>query len=79
MMSGRLVAPPAARRAGARFVAVVAVVALAAGALTGCGGESWEKACVTSVEGVIECTPEQRREARAVTGELLEGGTYDVA
>jgi thiol-disulfide isomerase/thioredoxin len=52
---------------------------LAAGVLAGCGGESWEKQCTTNAAGVIECAPDQRPEAREVTGELLTGGTYDVS
>jgi thiol-disulfide isomerase/thioredoxin len=62
-----------------RLAVAVLTAALAAGALAGCGSESWEKKCTTSVDGVIECTPAQRPEAREVTGELLDGGTYDVA
>ncbi|MEV6600427.1 TlpA disulfide reductase family protein [Actinoplanes sp. NPDC051346] len=61
-----------------RLPAVVLTAAVAAGALTGCGEESWEKRCTTNADNVIECTPEQRPEAREVTGELLAGGTYDV-
>jgi peroxiredoxin len=62
-----------------RLTAILAAVAVAAGVLAGCGGESWEKECTTSAEGVIVCTPDQRHQAREVTGELLGGGTYDVA
>ena len=62
-----------------RLAAGVLAAALAAGALAGCGGESWEKGCSTNDDGVIECTPDQRPQARAVTGELLAGGTYDVS
>ncbi|MFI7543703.1 TlpA family protein disulfide reductase [Actinoplanes sp. NPDC049599] len=61
-----------------RLPAVVVAAMVAAGALTGCGGESWEKACSTNADGVIECSTDQRPEARAVTGELLDGGDYDV-
>jgi thiol-disulfide isomerase/thioredoxin len=61
-----------------RLVAVLATAALAAGALTGCGGENWAKKCTTT-DGVVRCTPEQRPQVGDVTGELLEGGTYDVA
>jgi thiol-disulfide isomerase/thioredoxin len=61
-----------------RPAAVVLAAAFAAGALAGCGSESWEKKCTTNAAGVIECAPDQRPEARAVTGELLAGGTYDV-
>ena len=62
-----------------RFVVAAAVAALSAGALTGCGSESWEKKCTTTAAGVIECSPDQRPQAREVTGELLDGGSYDVA
>ncbi|MGA5304236.1 TlpA disulfide reductase family protein [Nucisporomicrobium flavum] len=62
-----------------RLAAVVLTAAVAAGALTGCGSESWEKKCTTNADNVIECTPDQRPQAREVTGELLGGGTYDVA
>ena len=62
-----------------RPAAVVLAAAIATGVLAGCGSESWEKQCTTSAEGVIECTPQQRPQAREVTGELLDGGTYDVA
>lgn len=62
-----------------RLAAVVLTAALAAGALAGCGSESWEKRCTTTADGVIECTPQQRPQAREVTGELLDGGTYDVS
>ncbi|GAB1688805.1 TlpA family protein disulfide reductase [Krasilnikovia sp. M28-CT-15] len=62
-----------------RFASVLAAAALAAAALTGCGEQSWEKKCTTSPQGVIECTPERRPAAREVTGELLDGGTYDVS
>jgi thiol-disulfide isomerase/thioredoxin len=61
-----------------RLAAVVLAAATAAGALAGCGSESWEKKCSTNAAGVVECSPDQRPEARAVTGELLDGGRYDV-
>ena len=61
-----------------RLAAVVSAV-VAAGVLAGCGGESWETKCTTNAQGVIQCTPDQRPQARDVTGELLGGGTYDVA
>lgn len=62
-----------------RLVAVVLTAVTAAGALAGCGSASWESDCVTSASNIIECAPDQRPEARQVTGELLEGGTYDVS
>ncbi|WP_372338964.1 TlpA family protein disulfide reductase [Actinoplanes sp. RD1] len=62
-----------------RLAAVVLTAAVAAGALAGCGSSSWASKCTTSKDDVVECTPEQRPEAREVTGEQLDGGTYDVA
>jgi len=62
-----------------RFAAVAATAALAAGMLAGCSSESWEKNCTTNAAGVIDCSPDQRPKAREVTGELLDGGSYDVA
>ena len=62
-----------------RLAAVLAAAAVAAGVLAGCGSESWEKQCTTNAQGVIVCTPDQRPQVSEVTGELLDGGTYDVA
>jgi peroxiredoxin len=62
-----------------RRVAVLAAAVLAAAVLAACGSESWEKKCTTSAAGVITCRPDQRPPARDVTGELLDGGTYNVA
>lgn len=61
-----------------RLVAVLATAVLAAGALTGCGGDNWAKKCTTT-DGVVQCTPAQRPQVQDVTGELLEGGAYDLA
>jgi thiol-disulfide isomerase/thioredoxin len=62
-----------------RLAAVLAAAALVAGVLAGCGSESWAKKCTTNAAGVIECAPDQRPQVDEVTGELLDGGTYDVA
>jgi thiol-disulfide isomerase/thioredoxin len=62
-----------------RFVALLAVAALASGMLAGCGSTSWEKKCSTNAAGVVECSTDQRPQAREVTGVLLDGGNYDVA
>ena len=62
-----------------RFAAALALAALVAGGLAGCGAQSWEKRCGTKAGGVVECVPDQRPRARDVTGQLLGGGTYDVA
>ena len=61
-----------------RPAAVLAAAALAAGVLTGCGSESWTKRCATGADTVIECAPDRRPQVSEVTGELLDGGTYDV-
>jgi thiol-disulfide isomerase/thioredoxin len=61
-----------------RRLAVVAAVLLMAGSLTACGSESWTKKCTTSAAGVITCRSDQRPPARDVTGDLLDGGKYDV-
>ena len=61
-----------------RLAAVVATAALAAAALTGCDSENWTQAC-TTVDQVVECAPDQRPQVTEVSGELLDGGTYDVA
>ncbi|HET9516562.1 MAG TPA: TlpA disulfide reductase family protein [Actinoplanes sp.] len=75
-LSSRPAAGPLRRPA--RVVAAVLAGALAAGALTGCADEGWEAACTTT-GGVTSCAPEQRRAAGGVSGELLDGGTYDLA
>jgi peroxiredoxin len=62
-----------------RVAAVFAAAIVTAGALAGCGGESWVDKCVTNAAGVIECAADQREPIDAVTGELLDGGTYNVA
>ncbi|MGX6601586.1 TlpA disulfide reductase family protein [Micromonosporaceae bacterium Da 78-11] len=62
-----------------RLTTVLAAAALVAGALTGCGGENWAKKCTTTPDGVVECALDQRPQIQDVTGELLEGGTYDIA
>jgi peroxiredoxin len=60
-----------------RLAAVLAAAALTAGVLAGCGGESWVDKCVTKA-GVIECAADQREPVDEVTGELLDGGSYDI-
>ena len=60
-----------------RLAGVLAVAVLTTGVLAGCGGENWAKKCTTTGT-VVECTPDQRPQVKDVTGELLDGGTYDV-
>jgi thiol-disulfide isomerase/thioredoxin len=62
-----------------RLVAVLATAAVAAGLLAGCSSENWATKCTTNAAQVIECTPDQRPQVDEVTGDLLGGGTYDVA
>ncbi len=63
-----------------RLAAVLAAAALTAGALAGCSGDenNWAKKCTTT-NGVVECAPGQRKAIKPITGELLDGKTYDVA
>ena len=60
-----------------RRLALLGCAVLVTGALAGCDDDNWAKKCTTT-GGVIECTPEQRPQVKEVTGELLDGGTYDV-
>jgi thiol-disulfide isomerase/thioredoxin len=62
-----------------RAAVVVVTAVVAAGALVGCGDPGWEKTCATSPTGVIECRPDQRPPASEMSGELLDGGRYDIA
>ena len=62
-----------------RFTAVLATAALSAGVLAGCGGGNWAAKCTTK-DGVVQCTPSERTKIKDnVTGDLLDGGTYDLA
>jgi thiol-disulfide isomerase/thioredoxin len=61
-----------------RLPAAVLVTALVAGPLAGCGEENWAKKCTTTGK-VVECSPAQRPQLGGVTGELLDGGSYDLA
>ncbi|GIF19935.1 thiol-disulfide isomerase/thioredoxin [Actinoplanes tereljensis] len=61
-----------------RPTVVLTVAALAVTGLAGCGGENWAKKCTTTGT-VVECAPTQRPQVKEVTGELLDGGKYDVA
>ena len=62
-----------------RLAAVLTGAAVAVTVLAGCGGEdNWAKKCTTA-NGVVECTPDQRTPVKPVTGELLDGGKYDLS
>lgn len=49
----------------------------AAVTLTGCSDGGWEDDCTTS-DGVIECAVGKRPAPPEVSGELLDGGSYDL-
>ncbi|RKR89675.1 thiol-disulfide isomerase/thioredoxin [Micromonospora pisi] len=55
-----------------------ALSAVAVVALAGCSGGSWEEKCSTNADQAIECAPEDRAPAPKVSGELLDGGQYDI-
>jgi peroxiredoxin len=61
-----------------RLAAVLAAAVVAVAALAGCGGDNWAKKCTTT-NGVVECTPDQRTPVKPVSGELLDGGKYDLS
>jgi thiol-disulfide isomerase/thioredoxin len=62
-----------------RLVTTLVTAAVVVAVTTGCGGDNWATKCTTNADAVVECTPDQRPAARAVSGELLAGGTYRVA
>ncbi|GAA4692322.1 hypothetical protein Prum_038530 [Phytohabitans rumicis] len=54
------------------------VLLLLSTALAACdGGGKWEDDCETTA-GVIECAPDKRPPAPDLSGELLEGGSYNL-
>lgn len=68
------------RTAPGRWVAA-AVAVVAATGLAGCGSDakSWRNECGTTPAGVIQCAPDKRPPPPAVSGELLDGGRYDLS
>ena len=62
-----------------RVAALGTAAVLLIGVLAGCGEDGWESKCTTGAKGVVECPPSQRPQVSGVTGELLDGGTYDIA
>ncbi|MEW2383725.1 TlpA disulfide reductase family protein [Micromonospora sp. NPDC047707] len=54
------------------------LAAVATAALAACSPSNAEKAC-DNRDGIIECAPDQRSAAPKLAGELLDGGSYDVA
>ncbi|MBQ1051601.1 TlpA family protein disulfide reductase [Micromonospora sp. C51] len=64
---------------GVRRLAVgLLAAATTAMLLSGCTGDGRESDC-DSAGGIVECAPEQRSAAPKIAGELLAGGSYDVA
>ncbi|MFC8847852.1 MULTISPECIES: TlpA family protein disulfide reductase [unclassified Micromonospora] len=61
-----------------RWIAGLLAAVTATAALTACSADSQEQRCTTT-DGVIECAPDQRSAAPKLAGELLTGGSYDVA
>jgi peroxiredoxin len=63
----------------ARLV-IAAMVGVAAVSLAGCSGNDpdWQSRCATTPAGVIECGPADRPPAPDLSGELLDGGRYDL-
>jgi thiol-disulfide isomerase/thioredoxin len=62
-----------------RWVAVVLSGATAlVVAACGSGERDWQARCQTSPAGVIECAPNDRPPPPELSGELLDGGRYDV-
>jgi thiol-disulfide isomerase/thioredoxin len=53
------------------------LVAVATAAVAGCSPDA-EESCGNR-DGIIECAPDQRSAAPKLAGELLDGGSYDVA
>ncbi|WBB56067.1 TlpA disulfide reductase family protein [Verrucosispora sp. WMMD573] len=61
-----------------RLAAGLLAAATTAVLLTGCTGDGRGSDC-DSAGGIVECAPEQRSAAPKIAGELLAGGSYDVA
>jgi thiol-disulfide isomerase/thioredoxin len=61
-----------------RLAAGLLAAATTAVLLSGCTGDGRESDC-DSAGGIVECAPEQRSAAPKIAGELLAGGSYDVA
>lgn len=61
-----------------RLAAAVLAAVTTAAVLSGCGGEeNWAKKCATT-NMVVECAAADRPLISGVTGELLDGGAYDL-
>ncbi|WP_405102439.1 TlpA family protein disulfide reductase [Micromonospora sp. NBC_01412] len=61
-----------------RWIAGLLAAVTATAALAGCSSNSQEQRCANT-DGFIECAPDQRSAPPKLSGELLTGGSYDVA
>ncbi|KXK62859.1 alkyl hydroperoxide reductase [Micromonospora rosaria] len=61
-----------------RWITALLAAATVTAGLVGCSAEQGEQRC-TNTDGIIECAPEDRSTVPEVTGELLEGTSYDLA
>ncbi|MGW1056655.1 TlpA family protein disulfide reductase [Micromonospora rubida] len=61
-----------------RWIAGLLAAVTTTAALAGCSSDSQEQRCANT-DGFIECAPDQRSTAPKLSGELLTGGSYDVA
>jgi peroxiredoxin len=61
-----------------RLAAMLTTAVVTAAVLAGCGGQNWAQKCSTA-DGVVECAADQRTPVKDVKGELLDGGSYDIA
>ncbi|ASW53179.1 TlpA disulfide reductase family protein [Plantactinospora sp. KBS50] len=67
------------RRVSGVLAGAVAVLALGTAGCSGDGsGFDWRRDCETTPEGVVQCAPGNRPPPTPISGELLDGGSYDV-
>jgi thiol-disulfide isomerase/thioredoxin len=60
-----------------RLLAAAVALGIAGLGLAGCSGD--DGGCETNAQGVIECAPDRRTAAPAVSGTLLDGSPYDLS
>lgn len=63
---------------GRRWITGMLAVALAAGTAACSDDDGWQNRCETTPRGIVSCAPELRPPATPISGELLDGGRYDV-
>lgn len=64
---------------GGSAVRACLATVLAAGTLAACAQEAAGPSCHTGGDGVVSCAPKDRGAPIGLTGELLDGGRYDLA